>query len=269
LLTQEEEIELAERARKDDRQARQKLILANLRLVLKFARRYRDRGIDFEDLVQEGNLGLIRAAQLYDPTKGTRFSTYACIWIIQFISRLVDNRSRSVRLPVRVHKDIRKVGRIIQQVKTARGTEPSLSEIVEISKLSESRVQAAFSNMAGALSLDQEVGVGQNREIGDQIVYDDGISSESEAENHLSEALVKQLIKTLNPEELEIVQLRYGLTGTEEIGFKEMSDRSGLSLSKVKRIHSNALKKMRIEADRMTRYAKQNNNRKGRFALPG
>lgn len=269
LLTPEEEVELAQRAQKNDEQARQKLVLSNLRLVLKFARRYKDRGIDFEDLVQEGNLGLLRASQLYDPSKGTRFATYACMWIIQFISRVVDNKARSIRLPIRVHKDIRVVKHVIEKVKSSRGTEPSLEEIVKTSKLSEARVTAAFKNMVSPVSLNQESGFGQNSELGDQIVYDDGVGVESPAERHLTEAYVGILIESLTPAERQVVSLRYGLTGANEIGFKEISERTEISIGKVKRMHASALKKMKRKADVLSRSADGDMTTRGNFALPG
>jgi RNA polymerase sigma factor (sigma-70 family) len=268
-LTQEEEVNLAERALKCDEQARQKLVLSNLRLVVKFAKRYKDRGIDFEDLVQEGNLGLIRASQSYDPSKGTRFSTYASMWIIQFISRMVDNKARSIRLPIRVHKDIRTVKQIVERVRAYRGTEPSLAEIVRYSKLSEARVKAAFKNMVSPVSLNQESGFGHTSEIVDQIVYDDGVCVESPAEQHLDKAYVGVLIESLTAEEYEVVLLRYGLRGNTEIGFKEISERTGLSLGKVKRLHLLALKKMKKKADLMSRSVARQVTKSGDFALPG
>ncbi len=268
LLNQEEEKELAERALNCDEQARQRLVLSNLRLVVKFARRYKDRGIDFEDLIQEGNLGLLRASQSYDPSKGTRFSTYACMWIIQFISRMVDNRARSIRLPIRVHKDIRVVKHIMEEVRMSRGSEPSLEEIVRGSKLSEARVQAAIRNMASPLSLNQEFGMGSPSEIGDQIAYDDGICVESPVEEYLNQAFVGILIKGLTPLESQVVLLRYGLRGASEVGFKEISERIGISLGKAKRVHATALKKMKRRADLLSRSESSGAEKRGGFALP-
>ncbi len=269
LLTPDEEVELAERALKCDVQARQKLVLSNLRLVIRFANRYKDRGIDFEDLVQEGNLGLLRAAQSYDPSKGTRFSTYACMWIIQFISRVVDNKARLIRLPIRVHKDIRIVKQLIEKVKTSRGTEPSLAEIVTGSNLSEARVKAAFKNMVSPVSLNQESGFENTSELGDQIVYDDGVSVESPVEQLLTQAFVGQLVDSLTPVEHQVVLLRYGLTSNSEIGFKEISERTGISLGKVKRVHAMALKKMKRKAELLSRSeARDKTKTGGYFALP-
>jgi len=228
LLTLDEEMELGTRAMKADLCARQKLVISNLRLVLRFASRYKNRGIDFEDLVQEGNLGLIRAAQLYDPTKGTRFSTYACMWIIQFISRVVDNKARSIRLPIRVHRDIRAVRRIIDSAKNSSGLEPTVDQIVNASNLSQSRVQAALRNMVSPVSLNLETGIRLGGEIGDSIVYDDGISVESPIEQYLNESFVSSLMSNLTAFERELVGLRYGLSGSKEIGFKEISQRSGI-----------------------------------------
>jgi RNA polymerase sigma factor (sigma-70 family) len=269
LLNQEEERELAERALKCDEQARQRLVLSNLRLVVKFARRYKDRGIDFEDLIQEGNLGLLRASQSYDPSKGTRFSTYACMWIIQFISRMVDNRARSIRLPIRVHKDIRVVKHIMEKVRMSRGSEPSLEEIVMGSKLSEARVKAAMKNMVSPLSLNQEIGIGDTSEIGDQIAYDDGVCVEAHVEEHLNQAFVSILIENLTQFESQVVLLRYGLKGTREVGFKEISERTGISLGKVKRVHASALKKMRRRAELLSRSETRSAIQRGGFALPG
>lgn len=269
LLTQREEAELAERALNGDEQARQILVLSNLRLVIKFAKRYKNRGIDFEDLVQEGNLGLLRAAQTFDPSKGTRFSTYACMWIIQFISRMIDNKARSIRLPIRVHKDIRTVKQIIEKVKLSRGSEPSIEEIMKHSKLSKARVQAAFKNMVSPISLNQETGFEQTCELGDQIVYEDDDCVELSTEHELSKTRVSNLLECLTDEERSVVSLRYGLTCARELGFNEIVERTQLSLGKVKRLHLNALRKMKRKANVISQSTSQLPGNRGGFVLPG
>jgi DNA-directed RNA polymerase sigma subunit (sigma70/sigma32) len=180
---------------------------------------------------------------------------------------MVDNKSRSIRLPVRVHKDIRTIKQIIERVKNTRGSEPSIEEIVKISKLSESRVNTAFKNMISPISLNLEVGSEQTSELGDQIVYDDGVGVESPVEQQLSEEFVDILIESLTPEELSVVSQRYGLTGNREIGFKELSERTGIPLGKIKRIHLIALKKMRRKANLLSE--NKGLTKIGYFALPG
>lgn len=169
LLTPLEELELGRRARSGDSRAQARLVECNLRLVIKVAKRFSGRGVDFEDLVQEGNLGLIRAAQLFNPDKGARFSTYATMWIIQFVSRGVDNHGRSIRLPVNVQSDMRLVSRSAFHFSRRYGTEPSIEQIAQISKLSITRVKNAMESMQSSLSLNQNSSSSSDSEIGEKI----------------------------------------------------------------------------------------------------
>lgn len=248
LLTPLEELELGRRARSGDLRAQARLVECNLRLVIKVARRFSGRGLDFEDLVQEGNLGLIRAAQLFDPDKGARFSTYATMWIIQSISRGVDNHGRVIRLPVNVHNDMRLVSRISFHYARKYGTEPSLEQISEISKLNISRVKNALESMQSALSLNQSSSSAPDREIGEVIAGSDGIEAEERADKYFEHKLLIGLLSMLTEEERRAICLHFG------VGFKtchtinEIAESEGISVATVRRLLNTGMKKLKRRA---------------------
>jgi RNA polymerase primary sigma factor len=245
LLTREEEIELGRRAQEGDTDARKKLILANLRLVIKFAGWYRNRGLDFEDLVQEGNLGLLRAAQLYDPSKGTRFSTYASIWVKQLISRAVDNKGRAVRLPVGLNRDIKAIRHLITAMEQLYGVGPSIEELSRQTHLSIPRVETALTNMDGILSLDHKTSSEFDRELGEQIAGYGASEVEFRTELFLSHRMLQKVLKELTKPQRKVVTMRYGLDGFEPRTFTDIAQSLGLSLDQVRELYFKAIKKMR------------------------
>lgn len=248
LLTPLEELELGRRARTGDSEAQARLVECNLRLVIKVAKRFYGRGLDFEDLVQEGNLGLIRAAQLFDPDKGARFSTYATMWIIQFISRGVDNQGRIIRLPVNVHNDMRLVSRVTFHYRRRYGTEPSIERIGEISKLSVTRVKNAIENMQSALSLNQSSSSAPDTEIGERLAGSDGLETEERADEYFEHKLLHGLLSFLTQEERRAICLRYGLATGECLTFKEIAVSEGHTVATVRRLLGTGMKKLKRHA---------------------
>lgn len=244
LLSAAEELEIGKLARDGNTAARTKLVVSNLRLVAKVARKFVGRGMDFEDLVQEGNFGLIRASQLFDPDKGARFSTYATMWIMQFISRGVDNQARSVRLPVNLQNDIRLVRRKIFHFNRIYGTEPSPSQIARLTKLSETRIKMAFENMQSCLSLNQEAPGSTGVEIGEKVAGSDGSKTEDDAELYFTTKMLNSLLQRLTEIERRVVILHYGLYGHDELNFAAISAQLGLSPAVIRRAFANGIKKM-------------------------
>lgn len=248
LLTPLEELDLGRRARSGDLRAQARLVECNLRLVIKVARRFSGRGLDFEDLVQEGNLGLIRAAQLFDPDKGARFSTYATMWIIQSISRGVDNHGRVIRLPVNVHNDMRLVSRISFHYVRRYGTEPSLEQISEISKLNISRVKNALESMQSALSLNQSSSSAPDREIGEVIAGSDGIEAEERADKYFEHKLLIGLLSMLTEEERRAICLHFGVGSKTCYTINEIAESEGISVAMVRRLLNTGMKKLKRRA---------------------
>ncbi|MBC7998209.1 MAG: sigma-70 family RNA polymerase sigma factor [Leptolyngbya sp.] len=244
LLSPAEELEIGRRARDGDKEARTQLVLANLRLVARVARKFNGRGLDFEDLVQEGNFGLIRASQLFDPSKGARFSTYATMWIMQFISRGVDNHARSVRLPVNIQNDIRLVRRKIFHFNRIYGTEPNFSQIAQLTKLSDSRIGIAMENMQTCISLNQEAPGSTGVELGEKVAGSDGSDTEECAELYFTTKLLESLLVRLSEVERQVLIMHYGLYGREALGYTAISARMGLSTAVLRRALANGIKKM-------------------------
>ncbi|HIA53731.1 MAG TPA: RNA polymerase sigma factor RpoD/SigA [Candidatus Melainabacteria bacterium] len=270
LLSPVEELELGRRARTGDTRAQARLVECNLRLVIKVAKRFSGRGLDFEDLVQEGNLGLIRAAQLFDPDKGARFSTYATMWIVQFISRGVDNQGRIIRLPVNVHNDMRLVSRIAFHYARRYGTEPSAEQIAEISKLSIARVKNAIENMQSALSLNQSSFGAPDSEIGERLAGSDGLETEERADEYFEHKLLNGLLSLLTQDERRAICLRYGVGAGKCLTFNEIATSEGHTVATVRRLLNSAMKKLKRHAAALRELEKGGSpvvHRKGSYSM--
>ena len=269
LLDRQREAELAGKVKDGDEQALKLMVLSNLRLVIKMARRYTGRGLDFEDLVQEGNFGLFRAAELYDPGKGTRFSTYACMWIVQFLSRAVDNKARAIRLPVGLHQDIRTVRRKLNYFKRISGKEPSVEQLARVTKLSPARVEKAMENMLSPISLNQESIAFSGVEVMERISEGKENEAESKLEQEYRQSLIEQLLDSLTPEEKEIMICRYGLFDRPQLSYEELSRSTGLPTEKLKRMHANAMSRLRRRSRTLRPKNRKDGVEQGRFPLPG
>lgn len=249
LLTREEELELSRSAKNGSESAFNCLVASNLRLVIQVAKRFRGRGLELEDLIQEGNLGLIRAAQLFDPERGNRFSTYATRWIVQKISRAVDNHSRTIRVPISVHQSIRAVLRAKSQFLQAEGVEPGLDELARITGLSRERIDSLEEHMSQALSLNQE----KFKEEGAELLEDVSTSSstvEEEVDREIETRMIRKMMNVLTPLERTVTYYRYGLFGLPDLSYEQLSEELDMPKRLLRNAFKRAMSKLRKQAEK-------------------
>ena len=251
LQCDEEELLALERARGTARRARERFVRSNLRLTVSIARRYRNRDLPLIDLVQEGNLGLIKAVHRFDQARGFRFSTYAHWWIRQAIERAVINRGRLIRLPVHIIEQRRVLKKAQQQLVGESGEEPTLEELSQLSGLEENRILELQATVLGdALSLDEPMPDYPQRKLLDIIrdpeapAIDDALIRENTAEK------VRDLMKHLSETERDVLVKRFGLDGDDPLTLEEIGHQYGLSRERIRQIQVQGLQKMRRMCDR-------------------
>ena len=244
-LRPEEEVELSGRVRKGESFALDRLVKANLRFVISVAKQYQGRGLPLEDLISEGNLGLITAAQRFDPTRGFKFISYAVWWIKQSMLQALAEQTRIVRLPMNRVSDINKVGKELGKLQMLYGREPSLREIAENLDITESDVADALNTSAKCLSLDQPI----QQEDGDNLkefVKHDGTDSPDEL--LMQESLKKEIdtiLITLKSREAEILRLSFGLVGERALTLEEIGEHFKLTRERIRQIKLKALQRIR------------------------
>ena len=243
LLTAAQEVELAKKIERGDMAAKQLMIQSNLRLVVSIAKNYRNQGLPFLDLIQEGTLGLIRAVEKFDGRRGFKFSTYATWWIRQAVARALADKARTIRMPVHIVERLQKMNRAERTLWTQLGREPTIEEIAEEASLPLQQAHEVRAAARASTSLDQPVGETEDAVFGD-FVAGDGPLPEEQVEISLRSQALKEALQALTDRERQVVVLRYGLTDAEPKTLEEIGRRLGLTRERVRQIELDSLKRL-------------------------
>jgi RNA polymerase primary sigma factor len=243
-LDEEERMELASLVR-DGNEARDHLIRANTRLVIQIAKRYRGWGIAFSDLIQEGNLGLMRAADKFDYQRGNRFSTYATWWIRQAITRALSDQGRTIRLPVHINEEVRKLRATEEALADRLGRQPNDEEVAADMDIVISRVRWLQGVSRRTVSLEAPIGEEGDSSLGDFVIDEETVSPTEKASQALLKEEVAELLETLKPREAQIIRLRFGFEDGKSYTLKEVGERLGITRERVRQIESKALRRLR------------------------
>jgi RNA polymerase primary sigma factor len=245
LLTPAQEISLAKRIQKGDAKAREEMIKANLRLVVKIAREYEDYGLPLLDLINEGNMGLMKAVERFDPNKGAKLSTYAAWWIKQSIRRALSNQSKTIRLPVHIGDKLLHMRRAAMKLQELLGREPTDEELAEEVGMTAFRVSELRTASIRPASLDAPIGEDESNRFG-EIVQDERVSTPyAQLVEKTNTDMVKELVETLPDREATILRYRFGLDGDEEKTLEEVGEKFGVTRERIRQIQNIALKKLR------------------------
>jgi RNA polymerase primary sigma factor len=253
LLTREEERELARRKDAGDEAAKRKLIESNLRLVMSITRHYTRAGVPLLDLIQEGNLGLIRAVEKFDYRMGYKLSTYATWWIRQSITRALADQGRTIRLPVHVAEQVRRMMRSRRQLAQKLNRDPSVKELAAESGFPESRIEELLDLVEDPVSLETPVGDGESL-YGDLIEDTKSDRPEQETAVNLRQKELARALQSLNPRMRHVLELRFGLTGSDPKTLEEVGEGLGVTRERVRQLEARALRELRLFAPDLELY---------------
>ena len=251
LLTIQEEATLAKRIKRGDKKARETMIKANLRLVVKIARSYEDCGMPLLDMISEGNVGLMKAVERFDPAKGAKLSTYSAWWIKQAIKRALANQSKMIRLPVHVVEKLFRIRQASAKLQTILEREPTDQELSDEVGLSARKIARLRAAAARPTSLEAPMGDGDSNLIAETIKDDTAATPYEQLEGKTNASMMRQLISKLKPREFEILRQRFGLDGEEEKTLDEVGHNLGLTRERIRQLQNVAMKKLREGVERL------------------